>query len=173
MSDVSSATYGRASPHYEHGMVVKPEVGAGSLNTRVFREADSPAAFMDHLAAIRRHGAALIQPYLKSVEDYGERSIVWIDGAVSHAIRKAPRFSGDDESVTGPFPIADDERDVAERALAPIADRILYGRVDLARDEENQPVIMELELVEPSLFFGRGPGSVERFVGGLWRRLRA
>lgn len=158
-------------------IVIKPEVGAGSLNTRVFHLPDDLAAAHAHLASITTgsttSGAALVQPYLSSVENYGERSLVWIDGALSHAIRKAPRFSGDDESVTGPFPIADDERDVAERALAPIRDRILYGRVDLARDADGRPCVMELELVEPSLFFVRGPGAVERFVDGLRRRLRA
>ncbi len=153
-------------------IVVKPEVGAGSRDTRVFSVDDDSGDYDAHLAAIRQHGAALVQPYLTSVETYGERSLVCIYGALSHAIRKAPRFSGDNESVTGPFPIADEERAVAEKALAPIADRILYGRVDLARDEKGQPVIMELELVEPSLFFVRGPGSVERFVHGLLRRLR-
>ncbi len=152
-------------------IVVKPEVGAGSLHTRVFSLEDADDAYRAHLATIGRHAAALVQPYLTSVETYGERSLVWIDGALSHAIRKAPRFWGDSESVTGPFPIADDERAVAEAALAPIAERILYGRVDLARDENDRPVVMELELVEPSLFFVRGPGSVERFVHGLVRRL--
>lgn len=152
-------------------IVIKPEVGAGSLNTRVFHLPAERAAAQAHLASITTHGAALVQPYLASVDDYGERSLVWIDGALSHAIRKAPRFAGDDEAITGPFPIADEERAVAERALAPIADRILYGRVDLARDAAGQPVVMELELVEPSLFFARGPGSAERYVAGLLRRL--
>jgi hypothetical protein len=195
-------------------IVIKPEVGAGSLNTRVFELPDPDAEI--HLASITGgivdsaarsetepsaarsetepsaarsetepgaalvqprpasvHGAALVQPYLASVDTYGERSLVWIDGALSHAIRKAPRFAGDDETITGPFPITDDERAVAEAALASIADRILYGRVDLARDERDRPVVMELELVEPSLFFARGPGSAARFVDGLLRRLRA
>jgi hypothetical protein len=105
------------------------------------------------------------------VNDYGERSLVWIDGALSHAIRKSPRFSGDREAITGPFPIADDERAVAEAALAPYADQILYGRCDLARDEHGQPRVMELELVEPSLFFARQPGAAARYVAGLLRRL--
>lgn len=152
-------------------IVIKPEVGAGSLNARVFHVPTERAAAQAHLASITAHGAALVQPYLASVDDYGERSLVWIDGELSHAIRKAPRFSGDDEAITGPFPIADEERAIAERALAPIADRILYGRVDLARDATGQPVVMELELVEPSLFFARGPGSAERYVAGLLRRL--
>jgi hypothetical protein len=41
----------------------------------------------------------------------------------------------------------------------------------MARDEHGQPMVMELELVEPSLFFTRGAGSVERYVAGLRRRL--
>jgi len=150
-------------------LVIKPEVGAGSLGTRVFEPGD-PAASL-HLAALTAHGAALVQPYMTSVEGYGERSLVWIDGELSHAIRKTPRFSGDDEKVDGPYPIADDERALAEAALAPIAERILYGRVDMARDAANRPLVMELELVEPSLFFAKRPGAADRFVAGLRKRL--
>lgn len=150
-------------------LVIKPEIGAGSMGTRRFAS-DDPAAAA-HLAELTRAGAALVQPYVASVDAYGERSLVWIDGALSHAIRKTPRFLGDAEQVDGPFPIADDERALAHRALAPIADRILYGRVDLARDATGAPMVMELELIEPSLFFLRQPGSVERFVAAVERWL--
>jgi glutathione synthase/RimK-type ligase-like ATP-grasp enzyme len=150
-------------------IVIKPEIGAWSLATRRFAPAD-PAA-RAHLAMLTAQGAALVQPYVASVDDHGERSLVWIDGELSHALRKMPRFSGDDERIDGPFAIADDERAVAEAALAPIADRILYGRVDVARDPTDQPMVMELELVEPSLFFAYCPGAAERFVAALRRRL--
>jgi glutathione synthase/RimK-type ligase-like ATP-grasp enzyme len=152
-------------------IVIKPEVGAGSLDTRVFWRGDAAAGV--HLAAITARGAALVQPYVVSVDDHGERSMIWIDGELTHAIRKAPRFSGDAEQVTGPFAITADERAVARAAIAPFADRILYGRVDLARDEAGTPRVMELELIEPSLFFARGAGSVERYVDGLRRWLGA
>ena len=92
---------------------------------------------------------------------------MWIDGELTHAIRKTPRFSGDDERIDGPFPIADDERDVALAALAPYVDRILYGRVDLARDASGRPMVMELELIEPSLFLARHPPALDRFIRGL------
>jgi len=151
-------------------IVIKPEIGTASLGTRRFATADPAAAA--HLAALTTHGAALIQPYLASVEDYGERSLIWIDGELSHAVRKTPRFSGDDERIDGPFPIADDERAVAEAALAPIADQILYGRIDLARDDRGQPMVMELELIEPSLFFAHRPGSAARYVAALRRYLQ-
>jgi len=149
-------------------LVIKPEVGAGSLGTRVFAPGDPAAA--THLASLTATGAALVQPYVRSVEGYGERSLVWLDGALSHAIRKTPRFAGDAEQIDGPFPIADDERAVAEAALSGHGD-LLYARVDLARDDAGQPMVMELELVEPSLFFARQPGSADRYVAGLARRL--
>jgi glutathione synthase/RimK-type ligase-like ATP-grasp enzyme len=150
-------------------IVIKPEVGAGSLGTRRFAPAD-PAA-LAHLASLTAHGAALVQPYVASVETHGERSLVWIDGELSHAIRKAPRFSGDHEQVTGPFPITLDERAVAVAALAPVAERILCGRVDVARDDAGRPMVMELELVEPSLYLAHLPGAAERYVAGLRRYL--
>lgn len=149
-------------------IVVKPEVGGGSLGVRVFAAGDPVAR--DHLAALTANGAALVQPYLDSVDAYGERSIVFIDGEMSHAVRKTPRFAGDNERVDGPFPIATDEREIALAALAPYGD-LLYGRVDLARDADGEPRVMELELVEPSLFFAHHPGSADRYVAGLRRRL--
>lgn len=151
-------------------LVLKPEVGAGSLGAATFDRTDPAAAA--HLARLTARGAALVQPYLSSVEDYGERSLVVIDGELSHAIRKAPRFAGDSESITGPYAIAHDERAVALAALAPYPD-LLYARCDLARDASGQPMIMELELVEPSLFFAKQPGSADRYARALYRRLVA
>jgi glutathione synthase/RimK-type ligase-like ATP-grasp enzyme len=152
-------------------LVIKPEIGAGSLDARVFAAGDPDIA--SHLAMIHRRCAALVQPYVASVDHYGERSLVWIDGALSHAIRKTPRFSGDVERVDGPFPIADDERAVAEAALQGYAPWLLYARVDMARDDAGRPMVMELELVEPSLFFAKQPGSAERYVSGLRARVGA
>lgn len=157
----------RALP--DHRIVIKPEVGAGSLGAKVFDRGDDAARA--HLRTLTATGAALVQPYVASVDGYGERSIVMIDGELSHAIRKSPRFSGDSEKIDGPFPIAPDEHEVAMAALAPYGD-LLYGRVDMARDEHDRPMVMELELVEPSLFFSRGPGSAVRYVAALRRRLQ-
>ncbi|HEY1813215.1 MAG TPA: hypothetical protein VGG74_12780 [Kofleriaceae bacterium] len=155
------ATFGRC--------VIKPEVGAGSLHARAFEAGDPDARA--HLAALTARGAALVQPYVASVDDYGERSIICIDGELTHAIRKTPRFSGGIERTTGPFPIADDERALALAALAPVLDRALYGRVDMARDDAGRPMVMELELVEPSLFFSKSPAALDRFVTALRARL--
>jgi glutathione synthase/RimK-type ligase-like ATP-grasp enzyme len=162
---------GDAFPEVATRVVIKPEVGAGSLGAKVFEPGD-PAAHA-HLRELTARGAALVQPYVDSVDHYGERSLMWIAGELTHAIRKTPRFSGDAERIEGPFPIADDERAVAFAALAPYADHILYGRVDLARDDSGQPRVMELELIEPSLFFARNSCALDRYVEALTHRLRS
>jgi glutathione synthase/RimK-type ligase-like ATP-grasp enzyme len=150
-------------------VVIKPAVGAGSSGTRAFASNDLAADA--HLAQLARAGDVLIQPYVASIDGHGERSLIWIDGALTHQVRKAPRFAGQVENVTGPFPITAEERALALATLEPWAERLLYARVDLAYDDAGKPRVMEVELSEPSLFFARCPGSADRYVAGLVRRL--
>lgn len=150
-------------------VVIKPTVSAGSFRTKRFGEeaVEEGQRFLDGLAADRD---AMVQRWVPSVETYGERSIIWIDGEVTHAVRKSPRFAGGEEEVSGELPVAQDERAFAERAVAPHAGDLLYGRVDMVRDEEGALRVMELELVEPSLFFLQCPRALERFVAAILRR---
>lgn len=157
----------------EHGwsdVVVKPRVSAGSFATRrcVTRDLDAGARF---LAAQLRERDMMVQPYLRSVEGYGERALVWIDGSLTHAVRKSPRLHGQDEAVSAAVALAADERALAERALEGVSEGLLYGRVDLVRDDGGAPLVMELELVEPSLFFLQHPPALLRFVVGIQARL--
>jgi hypothetical protein len=151
-------------------VVVKPRVSAGSFATRrcTARELEAGARF---LAAQLRERDMMVQPYLPSVEGYGERALVWIDGELTHAVRKSTRLAGQDEAVSAAVPIAAAERALAERALEGVGEGLLYGRVDLVRDEGGAPVVMELELVEPSLFFLQNPAALLRFVTGIETRL--
>jgi glutathione synthase/RimK-type ligase-like ATP-grasp enzyme len=153
-------------------IVIKPEIGAGSLNTRAFAP-DQRDGARAHLAMITAHGDALVQPYVASVDGYGERSLIWIDGELTHAMRKTPRCGGYRAPTEGPCDTPHDERAVADAALAPYREHILYGRVDLARDDAGQPMVMELELVEPSLFLTRHPPALARFVAAVERVLAA
>jgi hypothetical protein len=156
-------------------VVIKPTVSAGSFGTRRFDggAAGDDAAAQAHLDALVAERDAMVQVYVPSVEGYGERSIIWIHGAITHAIRKSPRFSDGHESVTGPHPIAPEERALAEAVLAPWASRLLYARVDLARGADEKPMIMEVELIEPSLFLEQHPPALARLVAGLRRRLES
>jgi len=150
-------------------VVIKPAVGAGSFETRRFAAEDPRAqAACDRLVADRD---LLVQPYLAAVEGHGERALVWIDGEFTHAVRKSPRFAGDEECVSAAAIGTAAEREVGEAALAPFRDRLLYARVDVAPGPDGGPVVMELELVEPSLFLLQCPAALARLVAAIRRRL--
>ncbi len=151
-------------------VVIKPAVSAGSFETHRIQPGDleQGEAVLTRLVAGRD---VLIQPYLASVERYGERAMVWIDGEFTHAVRKTPRFADGVEQVSESLPLTDAERAVGTAALAPLADRLLYARVDVAPDEDGQPRVMELELVEPSLFLLQEPRALQRLVEAMVRLL--
>ncbi len=151
-------------------VIVKPAIGASSYGTRRI-DVDNRTEGQRHLDDLLGRTDVLIQPYLTSVDGYGERSLAWIDGAFTHAVRKTPRFSDGEEHVSDVVDIAPDEHELATRVLEPIADGLLYGRVDMARDDAGAPVLMELELIEPSLYLLQHPPGTERLVAGIVRRL--
>ncbi len=151
-------------------LMVKPAVAASSFGARRF-EAHEHAHAQQHLDALLARGDALVQPYLESVEGHGERALVWIDGELTHAVRKSPRFADGHEDVSEALPIEKDERALAEQALAHAPANLLYARVDVARGVDGRPRVMELELVEPSLFLRQHPPACERLVAALARRL--
>lgn len=152
-------------------VVAKPAISCGSFETRRGNGGDRALAgwFADQVAT----RDMLVQPYVASVDGYGERSLIWVDGEVTHAIRKSPRFSGAREAVSDAMSISDDERAFAAHALE-LAERVTghrptYARVDLARDDGGRPMLMELELIEPSLFFRQGPAACARLVEAIAR----
>ena len=155
-------------------VVVKPAVSAASFGTLLLpagASAEQLARAEAHLAGLVATRDVLVQRYAPAVETSGERALVWIDGELTHSVRKNPRFSGEDESVSAALPIAADERELALSLLAPLASSLLYARVDLVRDETGRPRLMELELIEPSLFLVQHPPALERLVGALVKRL--
>jgi glutathione synthase/RimK-type ligase-like ATP-grasp enzyme len=152
-------------------VVVKPAVSAGSFRTLRVRHGEL-ARGEAHLAALLAERDALVQRYAAAVETSGERALVWIGGLWTHAVRKSPRFSGEGERVSGALPIAEDERRLGEAALERWREELLYARVDLVRDESGTPRLMELELVEPSLFLVQHPPALARFAAALARRVR-
>jgi hypothetical protein len=153
-------------------VVVKPAISAGSYRTSRLA---GPRFDEEVIAALVSKGDAMAQPYIQSVEDYGERSLVYIDGEITHAVRKAPRLSGQKEQVSDAVAIADDERRLATTLLGrrDIVGSPLYARVDMVRDEQGRPMLSEVELIEPSLFLAQHPGATDRLVGAIAERFRA
>ncbi len=163
--------------------VIKPAVGAGSLDTGRYdlADADHRELAMRHVDRLHAAGRlAMLQPYLPAVDTAGETSLLFLGGEYSHAIRKGPMLAGPDfgveglyraEAITARDPSAA-ERDLAERVLAATPGwPLLYARVDLIPDPDGAPVLIELELTEPSLFLGTAAGAVDRFASAIGRRL--
>jgi glutathione synthase/RimK-type ligase-like ATP-grasp enzyme len=156
-----------------HGeLVVKPAVSAGSFATiRVARD-DFAAVHAHHLEHAERD--LLVQPCLASVVSHGETNMVHFGGRFSHAIHKGARWNGDAEQSRGLVDPDDDERALAQDILRHVASlgfgELAYARVDLARGADGRPLLMELEILEPSLFLDRAPaqaGMLARAVLGL------
>jgi glutathione synthase/RimK-type ligase-like ATP-grasp enzyme len=152
-------------------VVVKPAVSAGSWRTRRSRTADPEGE--RHLARLAADGDVLVQPYLQTVEERGERALVCVDGVLTHAVRKAPRFAGHAERVEGPVAVEPGERAVAQAALDHAGEGLLYGRVDLVDGPDGRPCVMELELVEPSLFLAYSAEAAQRFAKAIVRQASA
>lgn len=143
--------------------VVKPTVSAGSWKTRVFRQEEraEAEAFAKELEPTHR---AMFQPFMESVETGGERSLIWIGGEFTHAIRKNPRFDGQDESVSAAYRPSREERQFAKRVISAAPDDLVYARVDVMRDADGELCLSELELIEPSLFLKQFPAALEQLV---------
>lgn len=161
--------------------VIKPAIGAGSRDALRLSRAE-PVRGQAHLDRLLEAGrSAMLQPYLRRVDEEGETALVHLGGGFSHAIRKGPLLHPGGALVEGLFAAEDisprapgqDELEVAARACE-VAGRWgpLYVRVDVVRTADGGPVVLELEMTEPSLFFVHGPGSARRFAQALQARLR-
>lgn len=159
--------------------VVKPCVGAGSLNVERYGAGDIARA-TQHVEALHAEGRdVLIQPYIHGVDTFGERALIFIDGRYSHAMTKGAMLN-----------VAQDERDFlyrrermslalgeteaiafAAEVLASVGmDDLLYARVDLV-PTINGWLVMELELVEPSLFLTFDDAAASSLAAGIAKRL--
>jgi len=164
-------------PPGEH--VIKPAVSISSRDTgRYHREdADHVRLAREHVRRLHREGrTVMVQSYLRGVEDEGETSLVYLGGKFSHAMRKGAVLDGPDRGARLPHEASPGleprrptaaQQNVAERALAAVPagpDGLLYARVDLVPDARGEPLLLELELTEPTLYFARVPEAAERFA---------
>lgn len=171
-----------AHPHTSE-IVIKPTVGAYSKDVQRFTRlcATQASACVQQLLEQGQH--VILQPYLASIDRDGETNLVYFDGVYSHAIRKSPMLMADG-TVNVPTQdlrqarVADDEERSVAAATLQAAMRhldldqpLLYARVDLIRDDRGRPVVLELEICEPSLNLPFAEGSAMRFACAIAQRL--
>lgn len=167
---------------YPGDFVVKPAVSAGAKDTARYRPGQEDAAAA-HAARLQSAGrVVMVQPYLAGLEEAGETAAIFLGGVYSHAIRKGAILKSAVEVVGGLFAKEDirareirpEERALADRVLAKVpdgADQLLYARVDMAPGPSGEPVLLEFEATEPSLFFAFSTGSADRMAQAILRRL--
>jgi len=149
-------------------VVVKPSIGAGSFAVRRFSLPREFSLLLDHLGAILNRTGALVQRFEETVTTDSERSLVFIGGKYSHAVRRIPFNTGD----TPDSPEFDHEADPAEIAFATevleVADcrKLPFARVDLVPSQRGM-ALMELELIEPSLFLTRSAAAAHKLAATI------
>ena len=156
-------------------VVVKPFIGAGATDT-FWLNVDSSPELLQSIEVLYQGRLALAQPFIENVLSYGEISLTFFGGEYSHTVLKTPK-SGDfrvQEEHGGIIQPIDPDPEViafARRSLAAVQSDLLYARVDLVFLENQQPAIMELELIEPSLYLSYDDESPRRFADAIEARL--
>lgn len=158
-------------------IVVKPTVGANARDT--FRLArDSAPSTTEAALRVFRSCPVMVQPFIKSIVDIGEYSLFYFNGNYSHCILKSPKL--------GDFRVQEEHGGLIQRCNAPpslleigqrtlntIDAQLLYARVDFVYLFPETPAVIEVELIEPSLYFPYAELSPARFASALDSLYRA
>lgn len=176
-------------------VVVKPAIGLATSGVLVVESGNFDEG-VGHVEKLLESNDVMVQPFISSVKQHGEKSLVFINGRYCHAAQKAAFQALAMAGGAGEQPAVAtvDELDLAERAMTAVSELVrrasfagqgvedapypvppLYARIDIVRGDNGEPMIIELELVEPTLFLGFYPQSAEFFadaIGHLIERSR-
>ena len=152
--------------------VLKPRIAATAYGTfLVTRESE----LSDRDLAPTRSSGALLQEFVPEIESHGEISAVYCDGVFSHAVSKRAKagdyrvqqdFGGSVEPMT-PSP---ELLSFTDRVMSTVNGPTLYARVDVVETSRG-PLLMELELIEPELYFLYVPAAATTFANAILKRL--
>jgi hypothetical protein len=182
---------GDEAPELAGEVVVKPTISAGGRDTGRF-SAEAHEGALALIAAIQASGrTAMVQPYLPVVDTVGETAVLMIDGEFAHALRKRAVLRRDEvapvrDDAIGAAEIMYDpglvtateasaaQVDHARAIVADLAERFdyvpLYARVDTIPGPHGEPLLLELEAVEPNFYLDQVPATIERVAEAVIRR---
>lgn len=138
-------------------IIVKPVV-SGTAKDTYRLNLHNISALTPTVIDLFREQEMMLQPFQKSILNNGEISLIVIGGKCTHAIKKIPksgdfRVQDDYGGTVSPYFPSDEERSFAESVINNCGYSVLYGRVDIVTNNQGKLAIMELELIEPELFF--------------------
>jgi glutathione synthase/RimK-type ligase-like ATP-grasp enzyme len=133
-------------------VAIKPTVGAGARLAGKALTEEEAIKYVKRILEAKR--TRIIQPYISSVDDEGEKAIIVINGKISHAAKKVPALTkGGHGDAAGQLEITTEMKDIVKTISNAVSEwnELLFARVDVVRMDEKL-VLMELELTEPWLF---------------------
>jgi hypothetical protein len=156
-------------------LIIKPFISATAHDTFHLNR-DNWESHLDEIIKVNQKKRMMVQPFLVNIQNEGEYSLHFFDGEFSHAILKTPKngdFRSQEEYGSHIQSTVPNEKmlDFAHKVLSKLEEKLLYARVDFVRSETGEFFLMELELIEPSLYFGHGEGSAEKLVKALIKRI--
>ena len=148
-------------------IVIKPCISANSDNTFRLHQ-NSYHAYEDILKKSLKNRQLMVQPFVKAIVEEGEYSLFYFADKFSHAILKTPKqgdFRVQEEHGGQLQSIKADAQllATAAKALGCVPEKVLYARIDLVKHQGSYQ-LMEIELIEPSLYFNLDQDSALRFA---------
>lgn len=162
------------STHQTNKVVIKPTVGANAKDTFIL----SSPIDDDLLCLLRQTFQGrkfLVQPFVEAIQTEGEYSLFFFDNEYSHAIQKVPKtgdFRVQEEHGADIMAVSPPDKllETAEALFSSIQPRPTYGRGDWVRGQDGRYLLMELELIEPSLYLRTDGGAATRFARAFDQR---
>ena len=162
--------------HKTDKLVIKPTIGANAKDTFMLRD-PVPGELQEILRTTFDDRTFFVQPFIDNIQSEGEYSLFFFNGEYSHAILKTPKagdfrvqeeYGADIQSVCPPAALQATAMDL----FASIEPMPVYGRGDWVRGADGQYLLIELELIEPSLYLRTDSGAAARFAAAFDERFQ-
>ena len=156
-------------PHWQK-LIIKPAVSGGAYLTRLFDRTEIASVVADY-TSIAETRDLLLQPFMPEIQEQGELSLLFFGGEFSHAVLKKPnsgefrvqsQFGGNYHAIE----VSEDLIATAAKIIATFGGDLAYARVD-GIIADGQFLLMELELIEPDLYFDYATGAKKRYIAAL------
>ncbi|WP_158730017.1 MULTISPECIES: RimK family alpha-L-glutamate ligase [unclassified Flavobacterium] len=157
-------------PNHWNKAVIKPAFSAGSYLTEVF-DRTQIQAINNQYQSIAASKELLLQEFMPEIQTLGETSFIFFDKKFSHAVNKKP-VSGDfrvQSLYGGKYTLVEPSAELiqkAQKVVNTFQEDLLYARVDGIVIEEVL-YLMEIECIEPDLYFNLSANSLDQFVPAL------
>ena len=157
-------------PSHWKKAVIKPAFSAGSYLTEVFEVADIQKINADY-KNLAQEKELLLQEFMPEIQTLGETSFIFFNKKFSHCVNKKP-VDGDfrvQSQFGGKYSLVQPSQELIEKAqkiVNTFPENLLYARVD-GIIIGTELYLMEIECIEPDLYFDIADGALERFVSSI------